>query len=195
MDTGNPALWNQLYQTDKYVFGKGPNHYLKEKLRSLAPGQILLPGEGEGRNAVYCAQQGWETFAFDFSETGKMKAEKLAKEVDVSIDYRVGNVSDIHYQKGQFDALALIFSHFVPEKRRAYHRQLAAYLKQDGVLILEGFARPEVITTDIRYDLHEIAEDFPDFEFSELRVKTEILHEGLVIQGPTEVLQAFGIKK
>lgn len=194
MDPDSAEMWNRLYGSDVYAFGMEVNHYLKEKLSGLTPGRVLLPGEGEGRNAVYCALQGWEVFAFDLSRTGKRKADRLARLRDVQIDYRVGDVMDMDYPLNYFDALVLVFAHFIPEKRRLYHKWLGSYLKEGGVLILEGFVRPEGFPSDIRYHPEEIREDFNGFEFREFQVKTENLSEGVVIRGAAEVLQVYGEK-
>jgi hypothetical protein len=72
------STWNERYGADEYVYGKEPNGFLKEFIDNHPPGKILLPAEGEGRNAVYAASKGWEVTAFDFSEEGKKKALKLA---------------------------------------------------------------------------------------------------------------------
>ena len=71
-------FWEIRYAEKQYAYGENPNVYFKEQLDKLKPGKILLPAEGEGRNAVYAAKQGWEVMAFDLSSEGKNKAEKLA---------------------------------------------------------------------------------------------------------------------
>lgn len=58
-------FWNQRFSQDEYVYGTEPNEYLKEKLSLLLGGDILLPAEGEGRNAVFAAKTGWKVTAFD----------------------------------------------------------------------------------------------------------------------------------
>ena len=70
-------FWNARYSQKEYVYGINPNQYFEQQLRKLKQGQILLPAEGEGRNAVFASEQGWEVDAFDISESGKGKALKL----------------------------------------------------------------------------------------------------------------------
>ena len=72
-------FWDERYKAKAYVYGKEPNQYFAEKLRELEPGKILLPAEGEGRNAVFAARQGWEVSAFDSSSEGRKKAFLLAE--------------------------------------------------------------------------------------------------------------------
>ena len=53
-------MWEERYAADEYAYGEEPNAFFKACLDGLpAPGRLLLPGEGEGRNAVYAARQGW----------------------------------------------------------------------------------------------------------------------------------------
>lgn len=194
MQTDNPEFWNQLYNNTPYMFGEEPNAYLVEKLASIPKGRILLPGDGEGRNAVYCAKLGWEVFAFDLSEIGRQKANALAIKNNVSIHFETADVADANYPEAFFDVIALIFAHFSPETRRQYHRQLLSYLKPGGFVILEGFSRANNEWTDIRFNLKELKDDFESLELIELEETVAHLHEGMVIQGENEVLRLFGKK-
>lgn len=139
----NPWLdkWNNRYSQKEYAFGEGPNLYFKEQLEQLDPATILLPAEGEGRNAVFAAQKGWKVAAFDISIEGKYKALRLAEKSNVTIDYQTGELPDLHYGQGQFDAIALIYAHFPPDIKSAYHKLLNQYLRKGGTLIFEAFSK------------------------------------------------------
>ena len=131
--------WDDRYSLKEYVYGKEPNAFFREQLEQLKPGLLLLPAEGEGRNAVFAARSGWEVTAFDQSEAGKTKALSLAKEHDVSIRYAVGNASTIELPPDYFDAVGLVFAHFPSAERRSIHRRFIRSLKPNGIIILEGF--------------------------------------------------------
>ena len=52
-------LWDKRYAEKDYVYGIEPNQFFKEVLDKYSfKGKILLPAEGEGRNAVYAAKKG-----------------------------------------------------------------------------------------------------------------------------------------
>ena len=72
-------FWNKRYKQKEYAYGEQPNRFFKEQIQNLSPGKALFPAEGEGRNAVYAAQLGWEVEAFDISEEGKNKANNFIK--------------------------------------------------------------------------------------------------------------------
>jgi len=91
--------WNERYSNDEFAYGTQPNNYLKDQLQKLETGSILFPAEGEGRNAVFAAQLGWEVYAFDISAEGKNKALQLAEINNVRIDYHVGELQTLNFQK------------------------------------------------------------------------------------------------
>ena len=76
----NEQFWNERYAQKEYVYGKAPNAFFKSVIDQLKPGRLLVPGAGEGRDAVYAATLGWQVDAFDSSETGREKALSLAQE-------------------------------------------------------------------------------------------------------------------
>ena len=135
------AFWDDSYSKEAYAYGEEPNHYLQEQLLKLKPGSILFPAEGEGRNAVFAAQLGWSVAAFDISKEGQRKAMQLAAKNKASIDYAVGDLSSLHYSPNQFDAIALIYSHFPPSLTSQYHRTFDKLLKINGVIIFEAFRK------------------------------------------------------
>jgi hypothetical protein len=53
-------FWNNRYDEEAYAYGLSPNIFFKEQLDLLPRGSILLPAEGEGRNAIYALNVGWE---------------------------------------------------------------------------------------------------------------------------------------
>jgi 2-polyprenyl-3-methyl-5-hydroxy-6-metoxy-1,4-benzoquinol methylase len=109
-------FWNIRYNQKEYAYGTQANQFLKEQIKNLKPGKALFPAEGEGRNATYAAQLGWEVEAFDLSIEGKNKAENLAKHRNVLINYTVGDLENIHFEPNQFDLIVLIFAHFEASK-------------------------------------------------------------------------------
>ena len=200
------AFWDERYKNEAYAYGETPNVFLREKLMHLQHGTILFPAEGEGRNAVFAAQLGWKVFAFDISEEGKIKAEKLAKKHQVAIDYFVGEISGIKFPEQQFDAIASIYAHFPADVRSQYHQYYAKYLKSGGLIILEAFSKAHIEyqtknekvggpkDINLLYSIEEIEADFKDFEILELTEKAVTLNEGLFHNGLGSVVRFVGKK-
>ena len=78
--------WNDRFGREEFAFGKEPNPFLKKHIRLLPKGKALDIAAGEGRNAVFLAQHGFEVDAVDISEKGLKKARKLAREKRVKIN-------------------------------------------------------------------------------------------------------------
>lgn len=198
--------WDERYQQEEYAYGVKPNAYLKKSLENLQPGSILFGAEGEGRNGVFAASQGWKVWAFDISEEGRKKALQLAKKNNVSIDYRVGELPDLNFKENQFDVVALIYSHLPPEVRSRYHKLINSYLKKEGILIMEVFSKRHLEyrkknekvggpkDEKFLFSIEEIKSDFPDYEIIEL-AETEVdLNEGLYHNGKGSVIRFKGKK-
>ncbi|HCM35559.1 class I SAM-dependent methyltransferase [Chryseobacterium sp.] len=198
--------WDERYGSEQFAYGTDPNHYLKEQLNKLSLGHILFPAEGEGRNAVFAATKGWNVSAFDISANGQKKAFQLAEQNHVNIDYQVGELSTLNYQKEQFDVIALIYAHFPASVKSSIHQTLNQYLRKGGFIIFEAFSKNhlEYIAKDEKvggpkdieslFSIDEIKADFPDYNIVEL-TETEIdLNEGLFHNGTGSVIRFVGQK-
>ena len=200
-------MWDERYRSKEYVYGKNPNAYLKEQLEKLNIGKILFPAEGEGRNAVFAAKLGWRVSAFDTSVEGRNKALLLAKENSVEIHYEIDQLLNLNYRNEEFDAAALIYAHFPSEIRFDYHKLFDKYLKPDGVIILEGFSKNNLVyqaqnpkiggprDLDLLFSMDEIQSDFHNYEILELEEKEVELNEGIYHKGKGSVIRFTGRKK
>lgn len=140
----NINFWNTRYAKHPELYGKAPNEYFKEKLSILSPGKLLLPGEGEGRNALFAARKGWQVRAFDQSEIAAAHALTKAKAENIFLEYMVSDALDFPYPIEFYDALALIYFHLPLTIRASIHAQLSASLQKGGALILEGFGKNQL---------------------------------------------------
>src|SRR5699024_5628860 len=80
-------FWDERFSQPEYYYGKLPNDFLKEQAGVFPKaGQLLSLGEGEGRNAVFMAQQGYAMTALDSAPAGLDKTQQLAKEKKVEVE-------------------------------------------------------------------------------------------------------------
>lgn len=199
--------WDKRYSESEYAYGVEPNEYFKANLEKYIPGKILLPAEGEGRNAVFAAKKGWDVSAFDWSVEAKKKADILAGVNGVTINYQVGDLLSIQYKVEEYDAIGLSFAHFTTDSISVFHKKLVSYLRKGGVMIFEAFSKNHLkyVTEnpsvggpkdpDKLFSIEDIAKDFEDFEIIEL-VEVEInLSEGKYHQGKGSVIRFVGIKQ
>jgi len=193
--------WDERYTQNKNIYGKEPNLFFKEELAKLAPGTLLLPGEGEGRNAIYAEQQGWEVTAFDSSEVAISNAMANAKEAGFIFDYALADTSSFEAVEDSFEAIALIYFHLPPITREAFHKKLAGWLKPGGTLIIEGFNPAQLERTSggpkdvsMLYTEEMLRADFNMLNIEELYATTVELNEGSFHSGTAELMRMVAKK-
>ncbi|MCF1191505.1 class I SAM-dependent methyltransferase [Mangrovimonas sp. AS39] len=193
-------FWNNRYQEEEYTYGTRPNEYFKEKLRDLNQGSLLLPAEGQGRNAVYAALQNWEVTAFDYSEVGRKKALELAAKNGVEFNYQVCDALDFESET-LFDVIGFSFTHFPVSIQKQVFQNLLKFLKPGGHVIFEGFSKEQLNFSsggpkdkDMLFSPDEVKDYFDGLEFLELRKDFIILDEGEYHQGEASVIRFFAKK-
>jgi SAM-dependent methyltransferase len=191
-------FWNQRYAENASVYGRQPNEFFKQFIDQHTPGSILLPAEGEGRNAVYAATKGWEVDAFDFSEEARKKALDYASEKKTRINYELKSIEDFIAEK-KYDAVALIYVHLPNDLRVRFHAEAYNSIKTGGFLVLEAFAKEQLEYNSggpkdpaLLYDAPAICKDFPWLHILKCEQKTYILNEGEFHQGEAAVLRLIG---
>lgn len=192
-------FWDERYRTEQYVYGKRPNSFFSEQMKKLEPGRMLLPGEGEGRNAAYAAMLGWEVEAFDQSSVGQNKALALAFEQGVEISYKVDSLEAFRFVPNHYDAVGLFFFHTDPASRLYLHRKVCESLKPGGVLILEAFHKEQVKNDtggpkdpNLLFDEKTLSSDFASFNTHFLEKRELLLDEGPFHQGEASVIRFLG---
>ncbi len=201
-------MWNERYGAESYAYGTEPNVFFAETLVNFQlTGKLLLPAEGEGRNAIFAAKNGLNVTAFDISEAGKTKALALASENNVSITYEVGDFLKMDFERSSFDSAALIYAHFPPPLLSVYHQRIVELLKPNGLIILEGFstnnlpyreANPKIGGPDkieMLFSVEKIKSEFTSIEILQLEEVEVELNEGLYHQGKGKVIRFVGRKK
>lgn len=194
-------FWDERFAVEEYVYGTEPNTYFKEQIEKLNPGKLLMPGEGEGRNAVFAATLGWNVTAFDPSIEGKKKAQKLAESKKVQINYLTSSYDDIQLPENEFDCIGLVYTHMPSIKRLKYHQKLISFLKPGGHLIMECFSKEQIHNNtggpksiDMLFSEEELRADFESLAQLSI-VKKEIeFEEGLFHKGKASVIRVVGVK-
>lgn len=195
-------LWNERYSTEEYIYGTEPNEFFKTHIDLIQPGKLLLPGEGEGRNAVYAASKGWLVDAVDFSVIAKEKALKLAELKSVRINYFVSDLTEFHYPENYYDAVGLFFIHLESDIREKVFGKIINSLKVGGKLLFEAFNKLQINNNsggpkdiNLLYDEKDILESFKELEIILLVSLTTELNEGNFHKGKADVIRFVGMKK
>ena len=193
-------FWDQRYQSNETVYGISPNAFFKSYIDKSVSGTVLLPCEGEGRNAIYAAKSGWEVDAFDFSSVAIDKALVQAAKEQVIITYTKNTVENFSTDK-QYDLIALVYVHLVKETRMKFHQQLIDALKEGGTIILEAFNSTQLQYSsggpkdlEMLYSIADLQNDFKDLDFQLLEELTIDLEEGLFHKGKAAIIRMIATK-
>jgi SAM-dependent methyltransferase len=194
-------FWDKRYSSIGFVYGTEPNTFFKDELDKLKAGNILLLGEGEGRNAVYAAAKGWNVDAVDFSTIAKKKALKLAEENSVSINYEITDLSEYKPKSSYYNAAAIIFLHLNPKIRSDVHSKVVDSLIPGGTLIIEVYEKKQLgkdsggpKNIDMLYSKEELKDDFKKMKIIMLGKEIITLNESEQHAGEAVVLRLIGIK-
>jgi len=132
------AGWDERYRGPELVWTAKPNRFVERELAGLPAGRAVDLAAGEGRNAVWLAERGWDVDAVDFSAVALAKAEDLAAERGVRLRTTCADLTDWSTPEPAYD-LALIAYLQVPWPQLAQVLRLAATaVRSGGTLLLVG---------------------------------------------------------
>ena len=197
----NPEFWNHRFQHEHYMFSRQPNAFLVDfEGKTTVKGRALAVGDGEGRNGVWLAEQGWDVTSLDYSADGVAKTEKLAEERGVTVETVCADASTWDYPAEAFDLIVLLYFHLPRDAAQRAHAGCVEALKPGGHLLLEGFRKEQVGllsggpgVAEWMYSAEEINEDFGALNPLINRPVGRILREGR-LHGSAAVYQFIGQK-
>jgi 2-polyprenyl-3-methyl-5-hydroxy-6-metoxy-1,4-benzoquinol methylase len=194
-------FWDQKFNLTPNLYGEKPNQFIEKELKKLPPGKILLPGEGEGRNALFAASSHWQVTAIDQSSIAKKHALKKAYGLGLDIDYQVTDIRDFHFEPETYDVVALIYFHLPENMRAEIHQKSVDALKKGGSIFIEGFGKDQLNyqsggPKDIQmlYNLDDLKASFQGISWSEEFDGILDLDEGLGHKGAAHVIRLKGTK-
>jgi len=199
-------LWEERYAAEEYAFGKLPNDFLLEHLDKIpfqknTRTRVLCLAEGEGRNAVHLARQGFDVVAVDSSNAGMLKAQKLATEHNVSIKTVVADLAEFDFEHEAFDAVVSIFCHLPVPLRRQVHDKVVSALKPGGLFILEAYTPDQLkfktggpAVAELTVSLDDLLDEVANLEVEYAEQLEREVVEGLYHTGMGAVVQLLGRK-
>ncbi len=154
--------WNRILTAPAPAFNTKPNAFLVEMTQGRSPGHALDVGMGQGRNAIYLAQQGWTVTGFDPADQAVAAADAEARRLGVTLTTRVLRDDQFDFGKEQWDLIVLSYVGLRDLVPRLYDS-----LKPGGLVIVEGFHRDATKTASIGggvvFDTNELLKLFERF--------------------------------
>ena len=199
----NPAkkMWDEEFLKEEFVYGVEPNDFLVERHDAIPKGRVLLLAEGEGRNAIFLAQRGYDVTAVDISQVGLTKAKRRAEEVGVELATVCADLEDYDLGEGRWDGIVSISCHLPPALRRAVHGKVERALVPGGVFLLEAYTPKQLArgtggppSSDMMMTSAILKDELPLLSFPHLRELERSVIEGVNHTGHADVVQAIAVR-
>jgi SAM-dependent methyltransferase len=195
-------MWDERYSSEEYAYGTKPNEFLEANAHHLPKGRLLSIAEGEGRNAVFLAKQGYTVTAVDASRVGLDKARKLAEENEVDLELIQADLAVYDLGENQWDGIVSIFCPLPSSIRKQLYKKVEAGLKRNGVFLLEAYT-PEQLrhgtgggnSVDVMQSKETLKLELPNLTFQHLIELERSVIEGTYHTGIGAVVQAIATKE
>jgi SAM-dependent methyltransferase len=192
-------FWSDKYRAvgESYLFGTAPNRFLAAQAGLLGAGQRALSvADGEGRNAVWLAEQGLDVTATELSPVALDKAEALAAARGVRVDFALADALNWTYPDEAFDLVVAIFIQFAaPDERARLFENLKRTLRPGGRIVLQGYTPKQLdyrtggpSAVDNLYTAAMLRETFGDFDIERLDEYEDVLDEGSAHRGQSALV-------
>jgi SAM-dependent methyltransferase len=189
----NSSQWDERYGSADLVWSATPNRWVEQLTADLPVGRALDLAGGEGRNALWLADRGWQAIVVDLSEVALDRVRGLAAKRFGANDQRVSTLrADVRtYQPppGSFDLVLLVYLHVPADDRRTVVRSAASAVAPGGRLLVVahdsknlegGFGGPQ--DARLLYTAEDVAADLVGtslaIERSEAVVRTVVIDGG-----------------
>ena len=187
----------------KIIYGTEPNEFLAEAHSKLQlSGNVLTIAEGEGRNAIYLAEQGMNVTAWDYAESGLEKTKRLAEERNVSVKTELVDLNEASWEKDKWDELVCVFGHFPKDLRQRTLQSIKEAVKPGGYFLAEVYSIHQIPYNsggpkdmDLLYAPEEFLQTFNDWHIVHLFMGEVVRSEGELHKGLSHVIQFVGQKK
>jgi len=195
-------MWDERYSTEEYAYGTAPNEFLVEKVSWIPKGKVLSLAEGEGRNAVFLAKQGYSVTAVDASLVGLNKARRLAEEADVQVEFIQADLADYELGENKWDGIISIFCPLPSQLRKELYKKVIAALKPTGVFLLEAYTLDQLqhgtgggSSADVMQSAASLSVELAGLHFEHLVELERNVVEGAYHTGIGSVVQAVARKE
>jgi SAM-dependent methyltransferase len=146
--------WDERYGGDGHIWSGRPNAVLAHEASDLTPGRAVDLGCGEGGDAIWLAERGWQVTAADFSEAGLARAVAHAADRGVAdrVEWRQADLRTWRPDGEQWDLVTSHFLHLLDDGMVEATRQMADAVAPGGTLLVVGH-HPDDEHTGLRWSM------------------------------------------
>ncbi|MCW2752207.1 MAG: class SAM-dependent methyltransferase, partial [Aeromicrobium sp.] len=131
-------FWDATYAERPTIWSGQPNAQLVAEVADLSPGFALDVGSGEGADAVWLAQRGWDVTGVDISPVALERAREHAAEAGVSVTFEVRDLLSTPPSPASYDLVSAQFFQLADPERSVFMRRLGDVVRPGGQLLVVG---------------------------------------------------------
>jgi SAM-dependent methyltransferase len=132
--------WDERYAASELVWSAEPNQFVAAELAALRPGRALDLACGEGRNALWLADRGWQVTAVDFSAVALDKARRLHESrpgaAGLAVEWVRADALTFDPGRTPYDLVVLAYLQLTVDERRTAVRRAFLALRPGGTFFL-----------------------------------------------------------
>jgi SAM-dependent methyltransferase len=202
MERWTAANWDQRYGEKDALWSGHVNAALEEQVTGLTPGRALDVACGEGGDALWLAEHGWQVVAVDISTVAldRARAQAEARGLADRVDWQQRDVLVWRPEATTYDLVSVTFLHFPPVLRTSVYEGLAGAVRPGGSFLVVAHHPSDLETTvgrppepDLFFTSEELVADLGDewaIESASVRPKTATDAEGREVTVHDTVLRA-----
>jgi 2-polyprenyl-3-methyl-5-hydroxy-6-metoxy-1,4-benzoquinol methylase len=198
----NLNTWNERFKSEDYIYGTEPNVFIKDIHNKLQlTGNALAIAEGEGRNAVFLAEQGMNVTTWDYAQSGLEKTKQLANKRGVTVETKLVDLNEANWEKETWDEVVCVFGHFPEQLREKTLRGIKEAIKPEGYFVTEVYSHYQLPyksggpkDASLLYKPEEFLETFSDWRIVHFFMGEVERYEGEGHKGLSHVIQFVGQK-
>ncbi|HEX4016870.1 MAG TPA: class I SAM-dependent methyltransferase [Frankiaceae bacterium] len=133
------AAWEARYNAvEGGIWSGNPNLVLVTETARLEPGSALDVGCGEGADALWLAERGWQVTGTDISTVALERAAKQGQLRGLDVAWQHVDLLADPPKPGSYDLVSAHFMQLPPDKRRALYARLGDAVVAGGTLLIVG---------------------------------------------------------
>ncbi|MDO8362676.1 MAG: class I SAM-dependent methyltransferase [Actinomycetota bacterium] len=185
----NEQFWDDRYRSAPAIWSGRPNPQLVANAADLAPGRALDIGAGEGADAIWLAERGWQVTAVDISgvalDRARAAAEQRGAEIAERITWVRADLAEWVPPVAAFELVSVQFMHLTSDVRVPLYDRCIAAVAPGGTALIVGHHVSDLQTTirrpqlpDLYFEPADVAATLPgDWRVLEAGTSPRMTHD------------------
>lgn len=176
-----PSFYDKFYSEHQHPFGVGVDEFVQKLLGYCSSGSLLDCGSGDGRNAVYFAQHGFDVDAVDISQVACDQLRTAVNDKKLVVRVFVGDATAMRLDK-TYDVILCVYMlhHISRESAAELIKNMKAHTADQGLNVIMAhtvngdFFRQNIEGNNFFDDNNSVHEFYSDWEVLEYQKMNQV---------------------